>query len=119
MPRELHGFARTVAMLLIAVLVAVPVADAFACSLELESSHAAVHASERGGDPVPATQGDEGDAERPHGVCAHNHCHHTTANVPVRVALSQDMLARSPGMSFEDDGRPQHASDGLMRPPRI
>lgn len=106
-------------MLLIAVLVAVPVADAFACSLEMESAHAASHAAERGDAPASASQGDDGDAERAHGVCAHNHCHHTTANVPVRVALSHGPLVRGPGIRFEDDGRPQHARDGLMRPPRI
>ncbi|WP_374153137.1 hypothetical protein ABQY58_016650 [Xanthomonas hortorum pv. hederae] len=103
-------------MLLIAVMVMLPVFDAFSCALEPASGHS----TEMVVDDDANSSGERGDdAERPHGVCAHNHCHHSTALVPSNAAIGQDFFPKDALLAFQDDSRLSNVSDGLMRPPRI
>ena len=99
-------------MLLVAALMFVPVYEAFACSFE-----PATHAQ---GVEVAAETSDAGAAmEHGHGMCGHNHCHHTTANVPEAIVLSDATREGNLAWALSDDKRPSSATDGLLRPPRI
>jgi len=108
---------RTIAMLLIAVMVVVPVADAFGCAPEVppgDSIEMVVddHVSAQG-------ESDEtGDTERQNGGCAHNHCHHTTASIPANPAIIQDIFSKDILLASGDDDRLSNAYGGVMRPPR-
>ena len=114
MTRLLRKFSRRIAVLLIAVMVIVPVADAFSCSFEGEATHATVSAD----DHVPPTQ-DDGESPATHGVCSHNHCHHSTADVPSRLAIGPHEQHRIVLLPVDDDRHLASWPDDLMRPPRI
>lgn len=106
----------TVAALLVAVLVIVPVADAFACSFESGEAHATVAVD----DHAAASHDDAGKGDAPdgsHGACAHNHCHHSTANLPSSAAVGYD-AARVLRPVPQDSTRAFGLSEGPMRPPR-
>ncbi len=117
MHRFLHTFTRGIAMLLVAVMVVIPVADALSCSFELDMQHLdGTSASEHA---LPAGDADGADPdERLHGVCAHNHCHHATAHLASGVALVHDAFERGRVLSREDRALSQDVPDGLLRPPR-
>lgn len=119
-PAMHRAFARlrsTIAALLVAVLVIVPVVDAFACSLESKAEHVAAAAD----DHSPSSPHDEtgkGDApDGSHGVCAHNHCHHSSANLAYNAAVGYD-TPRVVRFSLHDTALASGLSEGLMRPPR-
>jgi len=115
--RFLRPLRRYVALLLIAVMVVVPVADAFSCSLEVERSHSGSSAS--GHDASDDADTKQNDSASGHEVCTHNHCHHTTAALPAphvlgSVAFDGDSLSPA-----NDQNRLANRPDQLMRPPRI
>ncbi|MBL8264436.1 MAG: hypothetical protein JNM58_18635 [Xanthomonadaceae bacterium] len=114
MRRPFRHLGRFVAMLLIAVMAAVPVADAFACAFESESTHAAEAGERTASDP----SGKQREADTQHGVCAHNHCHHTTADVPSDGLAAPDHGRGGAAYPCQDANRLSNCSDGLMRPPR-
>lgn len=101
-------------MLLIAVMAAVPVADAFPCAFESESTHAAEVGERTASDP----SGKQRETDTQHGVCAHNHCHHTTADVPSGGLTAPDHGRGGAAYPYQDANRLSNCSDGLMRPPR-
>ncbi len=101
-------------MLLIAVLVCAPLADALACASEASAPHAAVV----DGDGSTEACDEAGAADSAHAHCVHNHCHHSTASVTGGVAAIFDATARARLLSFDDGRRFADVSDGLMRPPR-
>ncbi len=104
-------------MLLIAVMVVIPVADALSCSLEVGTAHAdEVTTSE---DAKPAGDDDDGAAERLHGICSHNHCHHATAHLTSSAAAVHDLFDRGPSLCLDDHAPSQDVPEGLMRPPRV
>lgn len=116
-------------MLLMAVMVLVPVADAVSCSLESAASHPVEPCDdhEAGSDETGARHSGDHDAvastddcaaDRAHGACAHNHCHHTMAHVPSGVATGQRLPEGDDGTSFKHAARLENRADGLMRPPR-
>ncbi len=115
MPRLFRKFGRTLAVLLIAVMVVVPVADAFACALEWDVGHATELALADDAD----AQGNDGQGETAHGVCAHNHCHHSTVGVPATAVVTEPPFDGSAQLSLVASGHLQDVTDGLMRPPRI
>lgn len=115
MHRFLSKIRRNLATLLIAVMVIAPLSDAFECEFETGSPHAAVTADEGTTDTCDAAV----DGERGHAACAHNHCHHASANVPTGLALVSCAFARDHALLFDDSLRFQDPSDGLMRPPRV
>jgi hypothetical protein len=111
----LRRFGRCLATLLIVVVAVVPVADAFSCALESEISHAAEGLA--GGDA--GAHDEEASGDTLHGVCPHNHCHHTTADVPPEAAVGAIAFEGGVAAAADDAGRPASGSDGPMRPPRI
>ena len=115
MQRFIQRFGRTLAILLIAVMVILPVADAFACALEGDVGHATEMAIADDLDP----QGNTDEGETQHGVCAHNHCHHSTVGVPTTAVLAESLFGSTVNLSLVASGHLQDITDGLMRPPRI
>lgn len=99
-------------MLLVGVLLSVPVYEAFACSFEPATHVQGVEVAEETSDSGGAT-------DHSHGLCGHNHCHHTTANVPEAIVLSDATRKGNLAWALSDDSRPSSATDGLLRPPRI
>ena len=84
MHRALARLRSAVATLLLAVMVIVPVADAFVCSFESDAHHAT--ADHTGSSPQDeAGKGDVPDGS--HAACAHNHCHHAAANLFFSAAV--------------------------------
>ncbi len=102
-------------MLLIAVMLMVPVLDAFACALEPVAGHSTELVTDEDAD----SPDERGDSERSHGVCAHNHCHHTTASVPSDEALGLNIRPNRAVLAFQDHVRRSFVSDGPIKPPRI
>lgn len=120
MHRFFRRFTRPIAMLLLAVMVLMPVADAFSCALESETDHAVEFAVD--GDQAPHDRddsGEEGREQAPHGVCVHNHCHHTTADMPPQVAVGAFYAKAGNLYPVNDASHLANLSDRLMRPPRI
>lgn len=110
---------RRIALLMVAVMLVVPVYEAFACALESVPDVAA-HAADAGhahpGD-VADTAHDDLD-EAAHGDCVHNHCHHGAADrPPLWLAGSQAFAPGAPWLQH-DRRLPGGALDGVMRPPR-
>ena len=104
---------RKIAMLLLAAMLIAPVMDVFAFVSEIPS----VHAGQASHDAPPAE--DLGSDEHGHGVCGHNHCHHTTAHFSGQVAIPEAAVnGRAPYVGADAD-RVSNVSDGLLRPPRI
>lgn len=115
MHRALARLRSAVATLLLAVMVIVPVADAFVCSFESDAHHATADHTESS----PQDEAGKGDvADGAHGACAHNHCHHAAANLFFSAAVGYHAVhvvqpaPRDPGHAF---GR----SEGPMRPPQV
>ena len=111
---------RPIAMLLLAVMVFMPVVDAFSCSFEAEPSHAAGFSTD--GDRTPHDEdGSDGKNpdEAPHDACVHNHCHHVTADLPPGFVTGALLLKAGGPHPVDDANRLPDMSDGLMRPPRI
>lgn len=98
------------AVLLIAALAIVPVLDA-GCSMEATSAHT---------ESSLATSGDDhgGDKERQHGLCTHNHCHHSGANLLPAGGDADFDAMRQPLLAREQTLPLLAITDGLMRPPR-
>ena len=120
MHRFFRPFTRPIAMLLLAVMVLMPVTEAFSCSLEGESTHSAEVVTD--GDQASHTEdssGKEDTGEASHDVCVHNHCHHTTADLPPQSAVGAFFLKAADPQPIDDANLLANASDGLMRPPRI
>lgn len=105
---------RTIAMLLIAVMVFVPLSEALTCAFETSPSHAAL---EDGSSVVDAGDA-SGSADGNHASCAHNHCHHSTASVPIGVVGMPVVFSGGSLLSYGDSRRFLDVSDGLIRPPR-
>lgn len=104
------------AAMLIAVLVLVPVVDAFACSFEdlAPTSHAM--SAEAGHDDARHATADDADAA--HETCGHHHCHHTASTTPPG-SLNDTLVLRGDRLPAQaDDHLPSRLSDGPMRPPR-
>lgn len=108
---RLRGF---IAALLVAVLVIMPVADAFVCSFEVDTHAASDHAG-----PAPQDEAGEGDApDSAHGGCVHNHCHHAAANLFFSAGvLYLGVHVEQPAL--QDPGRAFGLSEGPMRPPQV
>lgn len=102
-----------IAMLLLAAMLIAPVMDAFACAAEIPS----VHAGEASLDAPSAEELRSN--EHGHGVCGHNHCHHTIAHVTAQVAIADASGAGGAPHMGRDADRVSNVSDGLFRPPRI
>ena len=121
MHRFFRQFTRPIAMLLLAVMTLMPVADAFSCSFEEESSHAVEFAID--GEQASHDEGVPGEKKNPgetsHDVCVHNHCHHTTADLPPQPAIGGLFLKAADPQPIDDANLLANVSDGLMRPPRI
>jgi hypothetical protein len=115
MHRLLNNLSRRVAMLLIAVMLIVPVLDAFACALEPASGHW----TEMVTDEAEDSPGERDDSEKPHGLCAHNHCHHTMGSVPSNEAVGLRVYQGGAHLAFQDDAHRSIVSDGPIEPPRI
>lgn len=100
-------------MLLLAAMLIAPMMDAFACAAEIPSVHA--------GEPslnAPSAEDLRSD-EHGHGVCGHNHCHHTTGHITAQMAIAGAIgKGRAPQVGPDAD-RVSNVSDGLLRPPRI
>lgn len=114
-----------VTALLLAVMVLVPVIDAFVCSMDDVPAASLAPMPEAAPQALAqaATLAEHGsqehpqDSEQAHEACAHGHCHHAFA------------LARSPAMALLNQHgsalpstQAMHAStlaDGLKRPPRV
>ena len=101
---------RLIAALLLAVLVTLPVLDAFACAFEGTAAHAT---SELQAGP----HDDEGDS-RSHGACGHHHCHHASASILPDAALRGAALKRSLPIGCADTLPLTGVLGGLMRPRR-
>lgn len=115
MRRLLSKLNRKIALLLMAVMVMFPVLEALACAFETSSGHVIEGVLGDG-----ATQQDgQDDAQSRHADCVHNHCHHSSANVPVGPDIGEDVPAKGGVQAHEDDTRLSVVHDGLMRPPRI
>lgn len=115
-----HALARlrsTVAALLVAVLVIVPVVDAFACSFESDGEHAAAVGDDHAASATHDDAGKGGVPDGTHGVCAHNHCHHSSANLFFSATVGYD-TTRSLQAAFLDPLHALGVYEGLMRPPR-
>lgn len=105
-----------VAALLLAVLVIVPVADAFACAFESAPDHASAVAEHD--HAAPQGEGDhDGGPDQTHGGCAHHHCHHSTANICFAVNVHYD-TAGVAIPALQDLTHALGMSEGPMRPPR-
>lgn len=120
MHRFFRQFTRPIAMLLLAVMTLMPVADAFSCSFEEESSHAVEFVID--GDQASHDEdapGEKSPGEPSHDVCVHNHCHHTTADLPPQSAVGSLFLKAADPQPIDDANLLANVSDGLMRPPRI
>ena len=101
---------RLIAALLLAVLVTLPVLDAFACAFEGTAAHAT---SELQAGP----HDDEGDS-RSHGACGHHHCHHASANILPDVTMRSATFKRLLPVGYADTLPLAGILEGLMRPPR-
>ncbi|MBP6725656.1 MAG: hypothetical protein KA132_00385 [Thauera sp.] len=101
---------RLIAALLLAVLVTLPVLDAFACAFEGTAVHAT---SELQAGP----HDDEGDS-RSHGACGHHHCHHASANILPDAGLRNAPFKRALPVGYVDTLPLTGVLEGLMRPPR-
>ena len=110
MIRWLANPRRMIAALLLAVLVTLPVLDAFACAFEGPAAHAT---SELQAGP----HDDEGDT-RSHGACGHHHCHHASANILPDVAMRNAPLKRLLPVGYADPLPLAGILEGPMRPPR-
>ncbi|MBN8726774.1 MAG: hypothetical protein J0H15_03600 [Xanthomonadales bacterium] len=117
MQRHLASLKRAIALLLIAVLVIVPVADAFACSLEVDAAHAMVAAHDHSLSAPCDDAGTGGAPDGAHGGCAHSHCHHATADLSFGTAVSYD-AACVVVVGLVDATLPPGSSEGPRRPPR-
>lgn len=99
-------------MLLVAVMLFVPVYEAFACSVEpvahAQDFDVASDASESGSE-----------TDHSHGLCGHNHCHHTTADLPDAIVLTDATEKCRLAWSLRDNGALSSAAYGPLRPPRI
>ncbi|MFC4729442.1 hypothetical protein [Coralloluteibacterium thermophilus] len=116
MHRTLVKLRSTIAALLVAVLVILPIADAFACSFESLDTHTAIALDDHASSPSDdAGKGD--DSSNAHGVCAHGHCHHSTANVPSSTTVGYDAVRAVQAVS-QDDPPASGISEGPLRPPR-
>lgn len=114
MHRALARLRSAVATLLLAVMVIVPVADAFVCSFESDAHHAT--ADHTGSSPQDeAGKGDVPDGS--HAACAHNHCHHAAANLFFSAAVGYRAVHDVQPVP-QDPGRASALSEGPMRPPQ-
>lgn len=117
MHRPLARLRSFIAALLVAVLVIVPAADAFACSFEFDTEHAAAAADDHSESSAQDDAGKGDSQDGAHGICAHNHCHHSSAHLWFSASVTYDttgiVLAASPDSVF-----PFGVSEGPMRPPR-
>ena len=102
-------------MLLIAVMLIVPVLDAFACALEPASGHW----TEMVTDEAEDSPGERDDSEKPHRLCDHNHYHHTMGSVPSNEAVGLRVYQGGAHLAFQDDAHRSIVSDGPIEPPRI
>lgn len=118
MRRMLARLRKVTAALIIAVLVVVPVADAFACSFELDVNHAASSAVEVDTPTSPLDKaGKDGLPDEAYDVCAHNHCHHPSANIFFVSNVGYDVVAIVPS-AFQAPTPASQVNKGLLRPPR-
>lgn len=121
MHRAFASLGSTVAALLVAVLLIVPVADAFACAFDSDAGHAdAGHAvAVTDEDASPSSGEEDGKGGKPDGahVCAHNHCHHPAANIffVTRVDFDPRGVARPDSPARNQGSGP---AEGPRRPPR-
>ena len=115
MRRSLPAIRMYLMLLLLAVFVVVPVAEALACAQEAPATVGDMHGVSGESDQDPGKGKDSSGAD----ACGHGHCHHSTASLP--TAGHDDLFA---------DGRislhsTKHADvyafrlEGPMRPPRI
>lgn len=117
MHRALARLRSTIAALLVAVLVIVPVADSFACSFESDADHAAVAADDYAASSSRDDAGKGGVPDGSHGVCAHNHCHHASANLAFSATVGYD-TTHAVQPVLQDSTRAFGLYEGPMRPPR-
>lgn len=114
MHRTLTRLRSAIAVLLVAVMVIVPVAEAFVCSFESGAQHATNdHTGSSSQDE--AGKGDVPDGSQ--GACTHNHCHHSAANLFFSATveyLAVHVVQPVP----HDPVRVSEQSDGPMRPPQ-
>ena len=116
MHRALARLRSAVATLLLAVMVIVPVADAFVCSFESDAHHATADHT-RSSPQDEAGKGDVPDGS--HAACAHNHCHHAAAErAPLFDMADTQPLDGSGHARPANDVAPSTSADGLKRPPR-
>lgn len=114
--RKTGGF---LLMLLMAVFVVLPIADALACTVEphADSAAHAVGGEGMGGDE----DGDRDDGDRDatsSAACGHGHCHHSTASLPP-IAVAGFATSTRHGVDGQHAARPYAVSlEGLRRPPR-
>ncbi len=107
-------------MLLLAVMVFMPVADAFSCSLESEQTHASeFSANSDQGTHDESGSGEENPSDVSHDVCVHNHCHHTTADLPPQPEVGAFFLKADGPHPIDDANLLAKVSDEFIRPPRI
>lgn len=116
MRRVLARLRKATAALIIAVLVIVPVADAFACSFEIDVGHAA-SATEADARPSADEKERDGLPDGSHDMCVHNHCHHPSANIFFLTSASYDPAAIVPS-AFQAPAPASEVYEGLIRPPR-
>lgn len=115
MHRALARLRSTVAALLVAVMVIVPVADAFLCSFESDAQHAT---NDHTGSSLQDEAGKGDVPDGSHGACAHNHCHHAAANLFFSAGvLYLGVHVEQPAL--QDPGRAFGLSEGPMRPPQV
>lgn len=99
-------------VLLMAVVVTLPVLEAAACSSE-SMSHLT-------GSLVGPIDDHDGDRDSRHALCAHSHCHHSSATVLPDLSLDRGIDHRKHLVLMRAQVlQPSAAIDGLMRPPRI
>ncbi|WP_394002572.1 hypothetical protein ACF3M1_16725 [Luteimonas sp. WGS1318] len=117
MHRFLTRFGRSMAALLIAVMVIAPLSDALACAVESNAPHSVEAVVP---DAMSADACEEaGGGDRVHAACAHNHCHHSSANVTGALSAVPDAFMCSQALRFEDGRRFRDFSDSLLRPPKV
>lgn len=108
---DARAFALAIAM---AVMIVSPVAEAMACSGEIETSisdHAGLVTDS------PADQDNEPAATHD-GICAHGHCHHVQPLHDSSQISDHPVQAESVIFSQNSSGGPKTVPDALKRPPR-
>ena len=106
---------RVIAVLLLAMFAFSTVAEAAACSGEVQSeiSHISSDLADNG------HSDEDGDTGDKHAVCAHGHCHHL-AQIVAPVASAEGLsLAASLLGPRRDNALPEANLSKLKRPPRI